>query len=104
MDRLLREENDMLKVKSPEFCPAQTVLDLQKEHHQALDLNTSYAKDSLQSERYQRTSHNPPTPALIPVDLSYKQLPCPGIHNPTYSISLLPAADNDLVTGYMPQT
>ncbi|XP_060791899.1 LIF receptor subunit alpha b isoform X2 [Neoarius graeffei] len=102
MDQLLREENDMLKVKSPEFCPAQTVLDLQKGHHQALHLNTSYAKDSLQSERYQRTSHNPPTP--IPVDLSYKQLPCPGIHNPTYSIALLPAADNDLVTGYMPQT
>lgn len=104
MDHLLCEESEALKVKSSELCPALTVLQLQKEHHEPQDLNSPYPEDSPWSERYQTPYSKPHTLPLIPVDPSYKELPCPGIQNPTYNMTLMAAADNVLVSGYMPQT
>ncbi|XP_046723787.1 LIF receptor subunit alpha b isoform X2 [Silurus meridionalis] len=103
IDHLLHEESEVLKVKSPEICPAIIVLDQQKEHHEAQNLYSTQSKDSLSTDMYQTPNSNPQTLPLI-VDFSYKEIPCPGIPNPTYNLPVTPAGDNDLTLGYMPQT
>ncbi|KAI5625115.1 leukemia inhibitory factor receptor alpha b isoform X1 [Silurus asotus] len=103
IDHLLHEESEVLKVKSPEICPAIIVLDQQKEHHEAQNLYSTQSKDSLSTDMYQTPNSNPQTLPLI-IDFSYKEIPCPGIPNPTYNLPVTPAGDNDLILGYMPQT
>ncbi|KAI5096451.1 leukemia inhibitory factor receptor alpha b isoform X1 [Silurus meridionalis] len=36
-------------------------------------------------------------------DFFKKEIPCPGIPNPTYNLPVTPEGDNDLTLGYMPQ-
>ncbi|XP_026797254.3 LIF receptor subunit alpha b [Pangasianodon hypophthalmus] len=102
MDQLVCEESEVLKVKSPEVCPAITVLELQEELYEAQTLNSPHSKDSSWSENYQTPNSNPQTLPLIDVDLSYKELPCPGIQNPTYNMPSVPPA-KVLPSVYMPQ-
>ncbi|MCJ8740938.1 hypothetical protein PDJAM_G00064980 [Pangasius djambal] len=102
MDQLVCEESEVLKVKSPEVCPALTVLELPEEVYEAV--KSPHSKDSSWSENYQTPNSNPQTLPLIAVDFSYKELPCPGIQNPTYNMPSVPPADKVLSSIYMPQT
>lgn len=102
IDQLLYEEI-VLKVNCPEICPVLIEHELPKDH-EAQDFNRPQSKDSSCSEEYQAPKSNPQTVSLIDVDFSYQELPCPGILNPTYDQSLVPATENSVVSGYRPQT
>ncbi|XP_047661692.1 LIF receptor subunit alpha b isoform X2 [Tachysurus fulvidraco] len=97
-DQLLCEESQVLKVNSLEIRPVAT--ELQKDHREAQAFNSPHTC----SEGYQSPKTEPQTLPIIEVDFSYKELPCPGIPNPTYNIILMPAADTSFVSCYMPQT
>ncbi|KAF4077565.1 hypothetical protein AMELA_G00209640 [Ameiurus melas] len=103
MDQLLCEESEVLKGKSTDRYPPLIVLELQKEHHEPQALNSPHSKDSPLFEDYQTPNSNPQALPLITIDLSYKELPCPGIPNPTYNLPVVPASDTVLVSGYRPQ-
>lgn len=97
-DQLLCEESEVLKVNSLEIGPVAT--ELQKDHREAQAFNSPHTC----SEGYQSPKSEPQTLPIIEVDFSYKELPYPGIPNPTYNIILMPAADTSFVSCYMPQT
>ncbi|XP_058271547.1 LIF receptor subunit alpha b isoform X2 [Hemibagrus wyckioides] len=98
-DQLLCEESEVLKVNSPVICPVLVALELQKDHHETKALNSPH----LWSEEYQTPPSNSQCHQLIDVDFSYKEIPCPGIPNPTYNMPLMPADNNSLMSGYRPQ-
>lgn len=106
MNQLLCKESEVLKAKSLEICPALTVLQLEKEYHEAQALISPHSKRSPWTDTmdYQTPKTNPQALPLITDDLSYKELPCPGIQNPTYNLPLMPAGGNELVLAYIPQT
>lgn len=101
LNQLLCEESEMLKVKNLEICP-------EKEHHEAQALISPHFKDSPCTEtvEYQTPNSKPQTLPPITVDLSYQALSYLGIQNPTYSLPLMSASDDDfvLVSTYIPQT
>lgn len=86
-----------------EICPPLTVLELQKDYREAQALLTPHSKDSTWTENYQTPKSNPQSLPLITVDLSYTELPRPGIQNPTYNLPVMPAQDNVSLSNYRPQ-
>lgn len=104
LNQLLREESEGVMIKSPEICPVLSILELEKEHKEVQALNSPHSNDSTWTERYQTPTSNPEAVPFIIVDLSYTKLPCSGIQNLSYNLPMLPAHNNALVSGYMPQT
>ncbi|XP_036443969.1 leukemia inhibitory factor receptor-like isoform X1 [Colossoma macropomum] len=97
MDKILLAESEVLMVKNPEPC-LQVVPQLQKAQEE-VDLKS---KDPLWM-RYCNDVCDPQTVSPLTIDLSYTEVPSPGIQNPTYNIPLSLPDDDNLVLGYMPQ-
>ncbi|XP_072518005.1 LIF receptor subunit alpha b [Salminus brasiliensis] len=95
IDKVLLAEKEVLMAKNPEASLQIVPL----KGHEDVELmsrdlpQTTYCYEHCDSK----------TASLITVDPSYIDVPCPGIQNPTYNLTLSVPVDANLVLGYCPQ-